>query len=222
MSGIGIIALIIGGIIILVNIFIQFANLSKIIQYTFATNSLGDYWKYFFKGNFSGRALISSLIGTVIALMIFFVIAPFVLYRKYVLKNDAQSQLKAGLRLDYAESYPHIHKEGYFKTNIDFLNIKDINVDITGNIRVDLVMIMAKISEFCEANDKKVNLEVMQQVKLSNKSLATVPVMMTLNDREYPLYILYTDEHIEKYKNVKKLLFQSNYRDTIYFSTEKI
>ena len=88
MSGIGIFALVIGGIIILVNIIIQFSNLIRIIRYTFATNSLRNYWKYFFEGNFSGRALISSLIGLVIAFIIFLIIAPFVLYRKYVLKND--------------------------------------------------------------------------------------------------------------------------------------
>jgi hypothetical protein len=222
MSGIGMIALIIGGIIILVNIVIQFSNLTKIIQYTFATNSLSKYWTYFFEGNVSARALISSIIGIVIALAIFLIIAPFILYRKYVLKNDVDSQLKAGLRFDYSESYPHINKEGYFKTNIDFLNIKDINIDITGNIRVDLVMMMTKISEFCESNSKKVNFEVMKKVKLSNKTTAAVPVMMTLNDREYPIYIIYTDDHVEKYKNIKKLLFQSGYRDCIYFSTEKI
>ncbi|QHI36316.1 hypothetical protein IMCC3317_16780 [Kordia antarctica] len=89
MSDIGIVALIVGGIIVLINIVIQFSNLVGIIQYAFATNSLSNYWKYFFKGNFSARALISSLIGLVIAIFIFFLIAPFVLYRKYILKRNA-------------------------------------------------------------------------------------------------------------------------------------
>ncbi|MBC8756097.1 hypothetical protein H2O64_15575 [Kordia sp. YSTF-M3] len=222
MNGIGIIALIIGGIIILVNIIIHFSNLIKIIQYTFATNSLGNYWEYFFKNNFSARALISSLIALVIAIFIFFIIAPFVLYRKYVLKNDIESQLKSGLMLEYLESYPHVNKEGFFHTNIDFLNIKDIQVPITGNLRVDLVMIMGAISEKCEANNKTVDYAVMQKTKLSNKSVATIPVMLSLNDREYPMYLIYTDEHIDQYKELKKSLFQSGYKDCIYFSTEKI
>lgn len=223
MSGFGIILLIVGGMIILYNIIIQFANLTKIIQYTFATNSLGNYWEYYFKGNFSARALISSLIGLAIAIVIFFAIMPFVLYRKYVLKNDVDSQLKSGLMFNYEESYPHINKEGFFQTNISFLNIKDVeDIPIAGNIRVDLIIIMAKISEYCEANNKKVDYKVMQKVKLSNKALATVPVMMTVNDREYPLYLVYTDEHKKKYQEMKKLLFQSGYKDCIYFSVGKI
>lgn len=91
MSPIGIIALVIGGIIILINIVIQFSNLIGIIKYTFATNSLENYWTYFFKGNFSGRALISSLIALVIAFFMFILIAPIVLYRKYVLKSNTEN-----------------------------------------------------------------------------------------------------------------------------------
>ncbi|WP_430412227.1 hypothetical protein [Kordia sp.] len=222
MNGIGIIFIIIGGIIILYNIVIQFSNLSKIIQYSFATNSLGNYWKYYFKNNFSLRALISSIIGLAIAIVIFFIIAPFILYRKYVLKNDVDSQLQSGLMFTYEESYPHIDKEGFFETNITFLGIKDVDVPIAGNIRVDLVMIMAKISEYCEANNKKVDFKVMEKVKLSNKATATVPVMISLNDRKYPMYLIYTDEHKEKYQEIKKLLFQSGHRDCIFFSVEKI
>lgn len=222
MNGIAIIALIVGGIIVLINIVIQFSNLTKIIQYTFATNSLSNYWKYFFKGNFSGRALISSLISLVIAFFMFIIIAPFVLYRKYVLKNDVESQLEAGLLFEYSESYPHINKERFFHTNIDFLNIKDVEVSITGKIRVDLTIIMASISEKCEATGKVVDYAVMQKVKLSNRSVATVPVMLSLNGREYPMHVLYTDEHVEQYAALKKSLFQSGYKDCIYFSTEKI
>ncbi|WP_298422934.1 hypothetical protein [uncultured Kordia sp.] len=222
MSGLGIIFLIVGGIIILYNIIIQFANLSKIIQYSFATNSLGSYWEYYFKNNFSARALISSLIGLVIAIAIFFVIAPFILYRKYVLKNDIDSQLKSGLLFNYEESYPHTNKDGIFYTNIDFLHVKDIQVNTTGILKLDLITVVSKVSEYCEANNKKVDFAFMEKVKLSNKATATVPVMMTLNDRKYPLYLIYTEEHKEKFQEMKKLLFQSDYRDCIYFSIHKI
>jgi hypothetical protein len=91
MSGLGIFALIVGGIILAINFVIHFSNLVKIIRYTFATNSLGNYWKYFFKGNFSARALISSLIALVFASIIFLLIAPFVLVRKYMFKDDEVS-----------------------------------------------------------------------------------------------------------------------------------
>lgn len=220
MDGFGIILLIVGGIIILYNIIIQFANLTRIIQYTFATNSLGNYWEYYFKGNFSARALISSLIGLVIAIAIFFVIMPFVLYRKYVLKNDVDSQLKSGLIFDYQEEYNTIEIGEIFKTNIDFLNIKDLHVSTSGILKLDLMNIIAKITEYCEANNKKVDFAFMEKVKLSDKSVATVPVMLSVNDRKYPLYLIYTKEHQEQYNTLKKKLFESGYRDTIYFSMD--
>ena len=91
MSGIGMVALIIGGIIVLINMVIQFYNLVKIIRYTFATNSLGNYWKYFFKGNFSARSLISSLIGLVLAFIIFLCIAPLVLVKSFMNTDDEEN-----------------------------------------------------------------------------------------------------------------------------------
>lgn len=222
MDGIRILLIIVGAGIILFNIIIQFANLAKIIQYTYATNSLGDYWKYFFKNNFSGRAIISSIIGLAIAIILFFILMPFVLYRKYVLKNDVNSQLKTGQLFNYEESYPFINPEGVFHTNIDFLNIKDFKVMTTGKIQIDVLSIIANLSEYGEAHNKKIEYKVMEKVKLSNKSTATVPLMLKINDRDYPTYIIYNQDHEDKYKDIKKLLFQSGYRDCIYFSIEKM
>jgi hypothetical protein len=218
MDGIGIILIIVGGIIVLYNIIIQFSNLTKIIQYTFATNSLSNYWEYYLKGNFSMRALISSLIGLVIAIIAFFIIAPFVLYRKYVLKNDMDSQFESGLIFDYQEVYSNVDPGEMFNTNIEFLNIKNIHVNTNGMLKLDIMNIVAKISEYCEANNKKVDFAFMEKVTLSTKAVATVPIMMTVNDRKYPLYLIYTDEHQERYKEIKKLLFQSGYKDCVHFS----
>lgn len=220
MDGLGIILLIVGGMIILYNIIIQFANLSKIIQYSFATNSLSSYWEYYFKSNFSLRAIISSLIGLVIAIVLFFIIAPFIIYRKFVLKNDPKSQLKSGLMMEYQETYSNVDSDALFKTNVDFLGIKDIHVNTTGMLKLDLMTIVASITEYCDKNNKKVDFAFMEQVKLSTKEVATVPVMMTLNDRKYPLYLIYTNKHQENYDKLKKLLFQSGYRDSIYFSVD--
>lgn len=221
MSGIGIIAIIVGGLIVLYNIIIQFSNLLKIIEYTFATNSLFNYWEYYFKGNFSIRALISSLIGLIIAIVLFFIIAPFVLYRKYVLKNDIDSQLASGLMFEYKETYPNVDSGEIFETNIDFLNIKDIHISTTGMLKLDLMSIIAEISKYCEDNNKKFAFAVMEKVKLSTKEVATVPIMMTVNDRKYPLYLIYTREHQERYEEIKKLLFQSGYKDCVYFSLDQ-
>ncbi|WP_046758417.1 hypothetical protein [Kordia jejudonensis] len=220
MDGLGIIFLIVGGIIVLYNIIIQFSNLTKIIQYTFATNSLSNYWEYYFKTNFSLRAIISSIIGLVIAIAMFFIILPFVLYRKFVLKNDVESQLASGLIFDYKEEYNTVEVGEIFNTNIDFLHIKDIHVATSGMLKLDLMSIIAKISEYCEANNKKVDFAFMEKVKLSDKSVATVPVMLTVNERKYPLYLIYTPEHQAQYNTLKKKLFESGYRDTIYFSID--
>lgn len=222
MDGIGIIFLIVGGLIILYNIIIQFSNLAKIIQYTFATNSLGSYWEFFFKNNFSLGAIISSVIGLILALVVFIIIMPFVLYRKYVLKNDIDSQLKSGLLFNYEESYPHIPEGAIFYTNIDKLSIKDLNIPSTGMIKFDAMTIINEIAQHSEGTSTDIGYGVMEKIKLNDKSTATVPLMLKINNVSYPTYILYTEEHLIKFESIKKKIHASGYKDCLYFSIEEV
>ena len=71
-------------VILLVNFFINSANLFKIVRHSFQTNSIDNYWDLFFKNCLSGRAIISSILGFIIAFFVFCIIAPIVLIRKSI------------------------------------------------------------------------------------------------------------------------------------------
>ena len=84
MNGIRIVLLGVGILILIINLFINSGNLFKIVSYCFQTNSISQYWTLFFKSSVSGRAVISSILGFILALLIFIAITPFFLIRKSI------------------------------------------------------------------------------------------------------------------------------------------
>jgi len=71
MQGLSIILFIAAIAIILINFMINLGNISKIAIYCIQTNTLNQYWGAWFKSSVNGRAIISSIIGFVLAVLVF-------------------------------------------------------------------------------------------------------------------------------------------------------
>ena len=69
--------------IILINFMINLGNIAKISMYCIQTNTLNQYWGAWFKSSVSGRAIISSIVGFVLATFVFVIITPIVLIRRF-------------------------------------------------------------------------------------------------------------------------------------------
>ena len=98
MNGLRIIFLAIGVLILIINFFINSGNLIKIISHCFQTNSIAKYWTLFFKSSVSGRAIISSILGFIMALIVFVIITPIILIRKNIYGNETALLLESGLQ----------------------------------------------------------------------------------------------------------------------------
>jgi len=74
-------------LILIINFFINFANIIRIVAFCFLTKSIDDYWPLFFKSCVSHRAIISSMIGFFVGLVVFVIIAPIILLKSLTGKN---------------------------------------------------------------------------------------------------------------------------------------
>ncbi|MCR1023480.1 hypothetical protein NQT66_01580 [Cellulophaga baltica] len=107
--------LILGGIILalVINFAISSNNIFKIVSYCLEQNSVSNYWTMFFKSSFSFRALISSTLGLIVALMIFLVITPYILIRTFSKKEPliSAAELSEPVKESYLNSEVQKTKE---------------------------------------------------------------------------------------------------------------
>lgn len=82
MQGLSIILLVVAVVIIIMNLLINLGNIIKIAMFCIKTNTLNQYWGAWFKVGVNARAIISSVIGLVLATFVFFIITPIVLIRR--------------------------------------------------------------------------------------------------------------------------------------------
>ena len=219
MDGLRVLLLVAGVIILLINFFINSGNIIKIVKYCFQTNSIANYWDLIFKSCFSGRAIISSIIGLVLGVIIFIIITPIILIRRVLGAKKTNALLDEGLIFQY----PDLNLENdklVFKTNINNeLGIQVPNVNASGKLRVDAIIAISEITKECEAKGLKLEYKVMHKLPLENKTEALIPLFLTINNQEIPTYFMYTPTHVQQYNKIRNKLYAAGYKKTIYFST---
>ncbi|MDO6491158.1 MULTISPECIES: hypothetical protein [unclassified Cellulophaga] len=219
MDGLRVLLLVAGVIILLINFFINSGNIIKIVKYCFQTNSIANYWDLIFKSCFSGRAIISSLIGLILAIIIFIIITPIILIRSAIGTKKVNNLLDEGLFFQYQEAY-QVQENLTFKTNINHeLNINMPAVNVSGKLRVDAIIAISEITKEYEAKGIKCEYKVMHKLPLENKTEALIPLFLTVDSQEIPTYFIYTPTHVQQYKKIRNKLYTAGYKKTIYFST---
>ena len=219
MNGIRVILLGVAILILIINFFINSGNLFKIISYCFKTNSIDQYWTLFFKTSMSGRAVISSIIGFVLASIIFILIAPIILIRKYMYGKKTSALLEEGLLFEYQDLNLENDKLFYNSnlTRITGLNLD--NIKATGKLRIDAIILISEVDKICKAQNKEFTYAVMEKVSLNDKKEAMVPVMLTIDGKKLPTYFIFNETHKNQFTKIKNTLYNQGYKNCIYLST---
>ena len=219
MNGIRVILLGVAILILIINFFINSGNLFKIISYCFKTNSIDQYWTLFFKTSMSGRAVISSIIGFVLASIIFILIAPIILIRKYMYGKKTSALLEEGLLFEYQDL--NLENDNLFYnsnlTRITGLNLD--NIKATGKLRIDAIILISEVDKICKAQNKEFTYTVMEKVSLNDKKEAMVPVMLTIDGKKLPTYFIFNETHKNQFTKIKNTLYNQGYKNCIYLST---
>ncbi|GAA4202293.1 hypothetical protein GCM10022289_16840 [Pedobacter jeongneungensis] len=204
------------GFIILYNLIINLTNLSNIVEYCFETGSLDDYWDLFYKACISRRAIYSSIIAAVIGFLTFIIIAPFVIIKGIVLGKKVAYDISSGAIFKY-ENYNLLNTK-FAYTNIAQLGIDRFESTATGNLAVDLPLIMAYIEQACDTNGIKIKQQLMQYYDLVNEMQVQVPLIIETGEKVFPVYLIYTEQHKESFQKIGPLLKENHFENAIYFS----
>jgi len=218
MDGLRLVLLAVGVIIIIINFFINSGTLVKIISYCYQTNTLNQYWTLFFKNSMSGRAIISSLIGLVVAIIAFVIITPIILIRKSVFGKKEAALTEEGLLFQYPDL--NLEKENLkFNSNIQQITgLQLADIEATGKLRIDAIMFLSEFAASCKAIDKDYSHEVMKTITLEDKKEAVVPVLLNLEKKQIPVYFIYNESHRTQYNTIKSQLISNGFKDCGYVS----
>lgn len=109
-------------------------------------------------------------------------------------------------------------KQNYFLTNSAEYGLGEIELGISGKLRVDGLLAIAALDKL--AKERQVNFEfgVMHTTLLEEGAL-TLPVVCTLGEEKYAIYFIYQEEELLKYKDLVNHVSRTAYPNLIYFST---
>jgi hypothetical protein len=218
MDGLRIILLIVAALVIIVNLFINFANIFKIVSYCFQTNSLNQYWSLFFKSCLSGRAIISSIFAIVLGVLVFIIITPFVLIRRATLGKKTAALIEEGILFEYPDLDLQ-NRNLSFKSNLESLTGISLNKDLkaVGNVRIDATLVVSEIQTKLNAENKAFAFKAMHNITLNNGKDAIIPLFLTIEDKSYPAYFIYNEKHKSQFQKINNRLYNRGYK-CIYFS----
>lgn len=221
MAGLSVLLFIIAAGIILINFVINIGNIMKISLYCIQTNTLNQYWSAWFKSSVNGRAIISSIIGFVLAVAVFMLVMPIVLIRKFLFAKKVKTQVENGLWFDYSQVKVTPKEGDTFFTNINKLGLGQEELKVYGDVKLDLMMIVGALAKACQEKGIPFVYKVMEEVKLHNSQKARIPVLLEMNNEKYPLYLIYNEDQKNQFYKVGSQLEQSGFKDCFYFSVNR-
>ena len=220
MPVLAVIAIIVFGFGLIVNFFIHGTLIFKIAAFCYQNNNLNQYWPTFFKAGFKGKALISSLIATVLAGIVFLFLVPVVLFRFDRSKKQVRKMLDNGYYLQYTDFTPD-RPDRTFEHNAHLVGLADLETSqISGKLRIDALLIIAAVEKACKAQGRSCSFEVMKEIKLRNGDKVTIPVLFTIDGKQVPAYPLYHDQHIQQFHSVEPALLADRFDTVLYFSQQ--
>lgn len=208
-------------LIILYNLIVNLTNITIIVKYCLGTNTLDKYWELFFKNCFSFRAIYSSIFGVILAILIFIVLLPIIPIRKVLYAKKMEEYVESGLVFRYNDIDLPVNSTFYSNCNDYGFAIN--KVEATGKIAQDIENALKSLIDFAEQNNIEIKYDVMKEIFiLSRNESAFAPLSLFKDEVNYPVYFLYDDKQVEKYKSVKLALSETGFKNTIYFSVKNI
>jgi hypothetical protein len=209
--------LIAGVLIIVYNLFVNISNLSTLASEALRLNTVNGYWDAYFKSCVSARAIISSIIGMIFAFLLYLALTLIIAFRGEAVKKEIALAKSTGYKF-YYENIPSLSEQKKnFHSNVSICGLAETDIMATGIVRLDLAQIMAHIQKECEAKNLTLRYEIMQEIQLGNDT-ATLPFLFTINNVDYPLYVIYTEEHKKQFSAVSEKLKAAGINDVLYYS----
>jgi len=109
-------------------------------------------------------------------------------------------------------------KQNLFLTNSSELGLGDIELGISGKVRVDGILAIAAMEEIAKEKGEEFKFSVMHTTLLDQGAL-TVPVVCTIGENKYSIYFIYQEEELLKYKDLVNHVSKTPYPNLIYFSS---
>ncbi|MDF1694787.1 MAG: hypothetical protein P1U56_03110 [Saprospiraceae bacterium] len=113
---------------------------------------------------------------------------------------------------------PKTKKQNLFLTNASEFGLGDIQLGISGKMRVDGILAFAEFDKIAKARGLPFEFNVMYTTLLEEGAL-TIPVVCSIGDEKYSLYFIYQEEDLLKYKDLVNHVHRTAYPNLIYFSS---
>jgi len=117
-----------------------------------------------------------------------------------------------------ASSPQKAQKKNYFFTNAQDFNLGEIQLGISGKMRIDGLLGIAEMEKIAKARGVESSFSVLHTTLLEEGAL-TVPVVCTIGEERYSLYFIYKEEELLKYRDLVKHIDKTSYPNLIYFSS---
>lgn len=116
---------------------------------------------------------------------------------------------------------PQQKKQNYFLTNSSEHGLGEIELGITGKVRVDGIMAIAAMEKIAKERGEEFSFSAMHTSLLEEGAL-TVPIVCSIGSKKYSLYFIYKEEEFLKYKDLVNHVGRTPYPNLIYFSSMPI
>lgn len=107
--------------------------------------------------------------------------------------------------------------QNFFLTNAADFGLGDIQLGISGKLRVDGILAFAEMEKIAKARNQPFEFQVLYTTLLEEGAL-TAPVVCSIGEDKYTLYFIYQEEELLKYKDLVKQVGRTAYPNLIYFS----
>jgi len=191
-------------------------NFTKIVSYCWDNNSLSAYWSLVFKACFHIKAIYSSIIMAVISIAVFIVIAPIILIRRPFLESKMAQRQNSGEVFNYTDA--SLNEQKFTYSNLNELGLEKFEPTATGNVRMDFALTAGYIDEHFRKEKIYITQNVFETYDLSNKMQALIPISIETNEKVYPLYLIYNQEHKDSYHKINPILKANNFENALYLS----
>lgn len=128
-------------------------------------------------------------------------------------KNENKSKLSHSQTSKKSEK-----QQNTFITNASEFGFEDINLGISGKVRVDGILAIAALEKIAKERGLEFSFEVMYTTLLEEGAL-TVPIVIQMGEDKYSLYFIYQEEELLKYKDLVNHINRTAYPNLIYFSS---
>jgi len=108
-------------------------------------------------------------------------------------------------------------KQNYFITNVEDFGFDQIELGISGKVRVDGIIAITEFQKQAEKKGVDFSYSAMY-VSLLEEGALTVPIVINFGDKALTLYFIYNEDDLLKYKDLVNHVNKTAYPNLIYFS----